>query len=404
MNTLLCALLLQQPVGGFSPEKHPVSPDGVRAVCDLPAGQHVRNTGGSDGAGLCVFTSMQMAADWQQLPDLAQLQAYMRKRPGGGYPEKVDAVLKAYCKEKGVPVPPYVQHTDGDEEFLDLAVKTGRMPCVTYGGRDDFYRTGIYHMVVLVHLDKDRACIQDNNRPGVFLWMTRGEFLTRWRSMQGGWAFVWTAPPPPPYVTKPRDEVVRNFGVTQAPKQIQPQGVDNNNYGVMVEKVRPSAKFSINGQEASRDAVFAALFNDANHLSVSAVVAEGQQSKVLDDLQRTIPSSDLAKIHLQVYTPADWEVTQFGLSGLTIRSVEVGRTAKDLAVLAAFTPVSAAEEVKKALNPPKPLPPPEPAPVPVDPPLVPSKPFSWAAASVGFIAGCVLSGLIVLVIFRGQKA
>jgi hypothetical protein len=70
---------------------------------------------------------------------------------------------------------------------------------VTYAGRDDFYSGPIAHMVNLVYMDDSRACILDNNRPGVFLWMTRKEFLQRWRDQGGGWAYVFLAPPPPVY-------------------------------------------------------------------------------------------------------------------------------------------------------------------------------------------------------------
>jgi hypothetical protein len=43
------------------------------------------------------------------------------------------------------------------------------------------------------------GAIIDNNRPGVWVWMTRAEFLDRWRDMQGGWAIVFLDPPPPSY-------------------------------------------------------------------------------------------------------------------------------------------------------------------------------------------------------------
>lgn len=207
---LLCGLS-GVVAAGFSPSKEPVAPDGTKAVCDLPASQHMRNTGGSDGprgpgsgSGLCVFTSVEHSAKWQNVGGLYGFQTWMTRRPGGGYPQKLDAMLKAYCREKGIPIPPYIQHTGGDAEFLELALKTDRLPCVTYAGRDDFYGGRIAHMVNLAHLDQTRAAIIDNNRPGVWLWMTRAEFLHRWRDMQGGWAVVLLADPPPPHVEAPK--------------------------------------------------------------------------------------------------------------------------------------------------------------------------------------------------------
>jgi hypothetical protein len=54
-------------------------------------------------------------------------------------------------------------------------------------------------MVNLAHLDAERGAIIDNNRPGSWVWMTRAEFLARWRGNSGGWAIVFLAAPPPPH-------------------------------------------------------------------------------------------------------------------------------------------------------------------------------------------------------------
>lgn len=204
------AALASLAAADFQPTPSPVSPDGTPAVIDLPASQHMRNVGGSDGAGLCVFTSIQHSAYWQNIRALDGYREWMRRRPGGGWPQKVDATLAQFCKEKGVQLPPYVQHTGGDEEFLRLALKTGRLPAVTYCGLDDFYRdrwgrpARIAHMVSLAHLDGTRAAIIDNNRPGYWVWMTREEFQSRWRGNSGGWAVVFLDPPPPPHLPAPK--------------------------------------------------------------------------------------------------------------------------------------------------------------------------------------------------------
>src|SRR5574338_1184024 len=94
----LCA----QAPSGFVVTKDPVL-NGVRVTADLPAGQHHRNVGGSDGAGLCVYTSFWHAALWQSVREVYEFRAYMERRPGGSYPEKFDATLAAYCKSKGIP-------------------------------------------------------------------------------------------------------------------------------------------------------------------------------------------------------------------------------------------------------------------------------------------------------------
>lgn len=173
--------------------------DGEAIATDLPANLHVKNVGGSDGAGLCVFTSGLHAAYFQNVRHLWGWRKWMEKRPGGGYPEKVDTTLALYCQEKGYPIPDYVQHTGGDERFLELALKTGRMVCVTYSGADGvYYGQPVAHMVNLVHLSPRWAVILDNNFPAKYLWLPRTEFLKRWRGHGGGWAYCFLAAPPPP--------------------------------------------------------------------------------------------------------------------------------------------------------------------------------------------------------------
>jgi hypothetical protein len=208
----LCLVLTAkaQSTASFDTRNSPVSEDGTRAVVDLPASQHMRNTGGSDGprgpgsgSGLCVFTSIEHAARWQNIAAITGLQKWMTYRPGGGYPSKVDAMLKAFCDSKGIAVPVYIQHEGGEVDFLELALKTDRIVCVTYDGRDGFYGGSVGHMVNLAYLDSTRAAIIDNNRPGKWVWMTRAEFLSRWINNGGGWAIVFLANPPPPYAVQP---------------------------------------------------------------------------------------------------------------------------------------------------------------------------------------------------------
>lgn len=174
---------------------------GVEVTCDLPADLRMKNVGGRDGAGLCVFTSIAHSARYQNETRLVDFQAKMKAEPGGGYPEKVDRMIEKYGKGAE-----YVQHQGGDLEFLYRAIRSGRMPSVTYSGRDPHYgRQRVSHMVNLVHLDPpDKtprlAAILDNNFPGEneLVWMTAEEFQSRWKDMQGGWAVILLAPTPPP--------------------------------------------------------------------------------------------------------------------------------------------------------------------------------------------------------------
>lgn len=178
-----------------------VAPNGTEVACDLPPDLRRANTGGRDGAGLCVFTSIMHAARYQNDTGLWNFQDQMKQEPGGGYPEKVDRMIAKYA-----PNTKYIQHTGGDIEFVYLAIKTGRMPSITYAGRDMHYgNRRIAHMVNCVHLDPPNksprmACILDNNYIGEnqLVWMTADEMRARWVDMSGGWAFVLLAPAPAP--------------------------------------------------------------------------------------------------------------------------------------------------------------------------------------------------------------
>lgn len=198
-------LVVAEPAGTQQPYSAPgkpvvgglLSPDQtVRIVGDLPRSEKKANTGGRDGAGLCVFTSCEWAGRFQNELRLFRFQEQMRAELGGGWPEKLDQMIAKYA-----PGTRYVQHTTGDLEFLRLAVRTGRMPCVTYGGYDPHYgQRYVAHMVNLVALTDTWSAISDNNFPGdgQIVWMSPSEFSKRWKIGGGGWGVVLLSPPPPP--------------------------------------------------------------------------------------------------------------------------------------------------------------------------------------------------------------
>ncbi len=174
----------------------PVGPDGKTEVtCDLPVAERMRNTGGRDGAGLCVFTSIQNAARYQNEARLVNLQSDMRKEAGGGYPTKVDAMIAKYGKGAT-----YLQYEGKEPAVLKAALASGRMPCVTYNGHDPHYAGTIAHMVNLIHLDEQWAVVLDNNFVGAqeLVWLSPQDFYRRWRGNGGGWAVVLLMPPLPP--------------------------------------------------------------------------------------------------------------------------------------------------------------------------------------------------------------
>jgi hypothetical protein len=185
-------------VGGFT------APDGTEAACDLPVDLQQKNAAGRDGAGLCVFASMRHTGRWQNDPVFGGLFDWMKSKPGGGYPEKVDRMIQQYAGEKKLPLPDYVQIEDSDLEILKLACKTGRMPAVTYSyspsGRYGGQR--IAHMVSLFAAGEGPQhfwAICDNNFPGTLEWMSEAEFKKVYTGNQGsGWAIIHLNPPPPP--------------------------------------------------------------------------------------------------------------------------------------------------------------------------------------------------------------
>lgn len=187
--------LIEARVGGT------MAPDGKTEIhCDLPGFLHKRNIS-SRGQGCCVFRSGHHSALYQNVPALVDFPEWLVAKglPGGGYPANVKERIERICKERGVPVPPYIQVTGMDLEVLKLACQTNRMPGVTYS----FSPTGRYgggriaHMVNLVHADDQWFCVMDNNFIGVtaYEWMTPDEFR---RVYAPGWAVILLDPGPPP--------------------------------------------------------------------------------------------------------------------------------------------------------------------------------------------------------------
>jgi hypothetical protein len=183
-------------------EGGPVSPAGVEIQCDLPGQHHLKNKGGSDGLGLCVFTSIDHSSRWQNAKQLVGFRDYMTRFPGGGHPTKVDKMVEQICKERGVPKPVYLQiEGTKDLELLKLACATGRMPAVTYSRSPTKRYNGgsIAHMVSLPHADDKHFAVLDNNYPGAdkYEWMTPDEFI-KVCNPSGYWAVILLNPPPPP--------------------------------------------------------------------------------------------------------------------------------------------------------------------------------------------------------------
>jgi hypothetical protein len=204
-----CVLAVDEPQAAEAKVGGPVSPDGEPIQCLLPTEQHMRNTGGigprgpGSGAGLCVFTSLEMAARYQNEPRLEGLQKYMTTRQGGGWPEKVVQVLREFARSRGQDVPRYLQVEGRDLEILRLALRTGRPASVTTGYLPG-YAGRIAHMTNLMHASGKWFAILDNNYPGRWAWLTEAEFSRSYNSHGQGWAVILLHPAPPP---SPKEEV-----------------------------------------------------------------------------------------------------------------------------------------------------------------------------------------------------
>lgn len=177
-----------------------VGPGDVEVLTDIPVELRKQNIA-SKGLGCCVFRSLDHSAKYSQTEALYDFPEWMVRKgiEGGGYPSKVDDLIKKIVSDRNADTVHYIQHTGGDEKFLDEAIKTGRPIAVTYAGQDPRYglKTGIDHMVNLVYLDEYSACILDNNFIDKYLWMPRDEFLKRWKDRGGGWAVILLDPPAP---------------------------------------------------------------------------------------------------------------------------------------------------------------------------------------------------------------
>src|SRR5262245_20010833 len=75
--------------------------DREAVTCHLPEREHLRNAAGNDGLGLCVFTSIDLAARWANEQALIGFRDFMTRHAGGGYPEKVDQYVPKMAAPRG---------------------------------------------------------------------------------------------------------------------------------------------------------------------------------------------------------------------------------------------------------------------------------------------------------------
>lgn len=205
----MCGFLPGQPAAGNQAHvtTEPFARDGTPADAWLPSALHIKNVGGSDGAGLCVFTSLEMVARSSNVRELFGFQDWMKKQPGGGWPEKVDRMIAAFTKAHALPKPTYYQVEANDLPFLRKALRSGR-PCgITYS----YSPTGRYggkriaHMVMCCAAGAGKGpdgkgwyCVNDNNFPGSWEWMSESQLLSVAAGGSKMWLVAFANPSYPP--------------------------------------------------------------------------------------------------------------------------------------------------------------------------------------------------------------
>ena len=151
-----------------------------RPVVNIPLALRQENWAGSEGSGSCVWASTISLLRWQGRYHTAD---WIRNHYGDGeWPE--DHVAK--LDKIGVR---YAFVTNSDVKFLEWCCRTRRGAAVTVMGGA--------HMVNLVHLDSQWACLLNNNDVEHYKWVPRETFLAEWRASHG-WAFTVVYAPAAP--------------------------------------------------------------------------------------------------------------------------------------------------------------------------------------------------------------
>jgi hypothetical protein len=177
---------------------------GVEAAAPIPVELHVHNEGGSDGAGLCVISSVLSAGMTQGVPGLetpgpdeasgtnkpgkgSMLWMTAKARRGGYSPDKLAQILN-----ETNPGEKWVSYSGVDIGEVEKLIKAGYRVCATMTTGQQYGYQRINHMINVVHYETNGyACVVDNNDPGKFHWMPAQEYARRWVDGRTGWAFAW---------------------------------------------------------------------------------------------------------------------------------------------------------------------------------------------------------------------
>lgn len=193
---LACPTWLAVAVESAHEKGFPSGPvhDQVEVMADLPESLRIRNTVGTDGAGLCVWASTGMMANYLNVRELFGIFEELTHEPGGGWPERVDEKMR-----ERAPDIKYRQYVGTDLEFIQQGIDSGRPVCATYGYGELYGDRTIAHMILIVGMTDEWTMVLDNNDPDHIWWMATSEYARRFAWPDGqGWAWYTLAPPPPP--------------------------------------------------------------------------------------------------------------------------------------------------------------------------------------------------------------
>lgn len=154
---------------------------GTQIRAPIAIKDHQQNTGGRDGAGLCVIASTVMGARYLGYREEADLLWSEAKKDEGGYwPDKWDKFADRVCPDLT-----YAHYIGSDFEVLKKLSESGLPVGSTMDTGSLYGYESIEHMVEVVHADEKLVCFIDNNKPGVYTWVSRAEWERRAKLNRG---------------------------------------------------------------------------------------------------------------------------------------------------------------------------------------------------------------------------
>jgi len=142
------------------PEEHP--------IVNLPVALRQENYNN----GSCVWATTISLLRWQGQYEMAD---WIRKARSGGV---LTSKLLQSMDKAGLT---FAGTDEGDVSFLEWSCRTRRGAAIVINDGA--------HMVALVDMDEDRACILDNNSIEQYIWISRGALIREWKK-SGGLAFT----------------------------------------------------------------------------------------------------------------------------------------------------------------------------------------------------------------------